>query len=158
MLQESLRASNMTMWKVSKSLTIIGLPLKVLTSSLRYLYAWNMCWIIIMKYSYNSYICARAFLFTHYCSTMQTKQIILTLIIKKLSTPVNTRFALFWAFEISRIESMTLPWSFRVFHDLCPWPMLSIHSQSVLRTIYFSRYFATLWHIKCKLVIIFYWN
>lgn len=75
MWHESLRASNRTIWIVTKLLTIIGLPLKVLTSSLRYLYAWNMGWIIIMKKLYNSYIlCASAGLITFYYSTMQSKQ------------------------------------------------------------------------------------
>ena len=52
MWHESLSTSNRTIWIVTKLLTIIGLPLKVLTSSLRYLYAWNMGWIIIMKKNY----------------------------------------------------------------------------------------------------------
>jgi len=65
-----------------------------------------------------------------------------------------TRFVLFWAFET--------PWlsmAFSMIFPRFPWAMLSSCSQSIVKTIYYLRYFPTLWRIKCVLGFIFFnWN
>ena len=64
-----------------------------------------------------------------------------------------TRFALFCAFIILHLSmtfSMTSSMSFPSF----PWPKWTSYSQNIVKTIYYLRYFPTLWRVKCVLVFI----